>query len=153
MPKSFFLLFFIDLDFVPGKGASAFQLSNPSVLDTVALLASLEVFNEYGMSALRAKSEKLTSFLESLLNETFSQSSPFTIITPSDPSQRGAQLSLLFKPGLMDKIHAYLDANAVTTDERKPDVIRVAPTPLYNTHSDVVKFVETLKMAVDEASG
>ncbi|KAK7206777.1 kynureninase 1 (L-kynurenine hydrolase 1)(Biosynthesis of nicotinic acid protein 5-1) [Myxozyma melibiosi] len=144
--------FLMDNNFVPGKGASAFQLSNPSVLDTVALLASLEVFDQYGIAALRQKSENLTGFLETMLKATFPVDPPFTIITPSDPAQRGAQLSLLFKPGLMDKVHAHLDASAITTDERKPDVIRVAPTPLYNSYSDVVKFVEGLKTALEAAS-
>ncbi|KAK9459210.1 pyridoxal phosphate-dependent transferase [Lipomyces oligophaga] len=141
--------FQMDNQFVPSYGASAFQLSNPSVLDMVALLGSLEIFSEYTMPVLRAKSESLTRYLEAMLQYKFPDS-PFSILTPSDIRQRGAQLSLLFRPGLMKDVHAILESNGVITDERKPDVIRVAPTPLYNSYEDVWNFVELLRKAVDE---
>ncbi|KAK9478361.1 pyridoxal phosphate-dependent transferase [Lipomyces japonicus] len=134
--------------FVSQPGAAGFQLSNPSVLDTVSLLGSLDIFAKYGMPALRKKSVALTGYLESLLLAQFPDK-PFRIITPADPAQRGAQLSLLFKPGLMVKVHKDLEKHAITVDDRKPDVIRVAPTPLYNTFEDVWKFVSELRRSVD----
>ncbi|KAK9454648.1 pyridoxal phosphate-dependent transferase [Dipodascopsis uninucleata] len=129
-------------------GAAGFQLSNPSVLDTVSLLGSLEEFSKYSMSILRKKSVKLTGYLESLLISLFPDK-PFTILTPSESDQRGCQLSLLFKPGIMDSVFKYLSDNGVTVDERRPDVIRVAPTPLYNSYSDVWHFTQILRAAVD----
>ncbi|KAJ8103874.1 pyridoxal phosphate-dependent transferase [Lipomyces tetrasporus] len=129
-------------------GAAGFQLSNPSVLDTIALLGSLTVFRKYTMKALRAKSVALTGYLETLLLSRFPDK-PFLIITPSDPEQRGAQLSLAFADGMMDEVNQVLQENGVTCDERKPDVIRVAPTPLYNSFEDVWVFVDQLRKAVD----
>ncbi|KAK9451851.1 pyridoxal phosphate-dependent transferase [Limtongia smithiae] len=140
--------FLMNNKFAPSKGASAFQLSNPSVLDTVSLLGSLEVFDKYPVSILRAKSLALTGYLESLLLARFPDK-PFAIITPSDPDQRGAQLSLLFKTGLMEKVNHYLTNNGITCDERRPDVIRVAPAPLYNTFEEVWVFVDQLRTAID----
>ncbi|KAK9322426.1 pyridoxal phosphate-dependent transferase [Lipomyces orientalis] len=130
------------------SGAAGFQLSNPSVLDTIALLGSLSVFRKYTMKALRAKSVALTGYLETLLLSRFPDK-PFLIITPSEPDQRGAQLSLAFADGMMDEVNQVLQENGVTCDERKPDVIRVAPTPLYNSFEDVWVFVSQLRKAVD----
>ncbi|KAK9469723.1 pyridoxal phosphate-dependent transferase [Lipomyces arxii] len=143
--------FAMDNMFDRQPGAAGFQLSNPSVLDCVALSASLSVFEQFGMPALRAKSLELTYFLERALLEFF-PNQPFRVITPTNPDHRGAQLSLLFKPGLMDKVHEILQQNAVTVDERRPDVIRVAPAPLYNTFEDVYDFVRELSSAIDKAS-
>jgi kynureninase len=138
--------------FVPAPGAKGFQLSNPCILSITALRASLEVFSMTSMKELRNRSMKLTGYLEHLLIKTFPDGRVFTIITPGDMNQRGAQLSLLFKPGLMMKVFNKLAAKGVVVDERKPDVIRVAPTPLYNTYVDCWTFVDTLKRAVEEAS-
>ncbi|KAK9240193.1 pyridoxal phosphate-dependent transferase [Lipomyces kononenkoae] len=129
-------------------GAAGFQLSNPSVLDTMALLGSLTVFGNYTMTALRAKSVALTGYLETILLSRFPDR-PFSIITPSDPDQRGAQLSLAFDGDMMEEVNQVLQDNGVTCDERKPDVIRIAPTPLYNSFEDVWEFVEELRKAVD----
>jgi kynureninase len=98
---------------------------------------------------LRQKSIKLTNYLESLLFALLSRStipthqSPlFTIITPSDSKDRGAQLSLKLRPGLLENVLRQLEERGVVIDERKPDVVRVAPAPLYNTFQDVFDFVE-----------
>lgn len=95
---------------------------------------------------------KLTAYLQYLLlKDTSSDDAkrPFRIITPLDPSRRGAQLSVLLKPGLLEQVSDALQAAGIVADQRKPDVIRVAPVPLYNTFYDVWKFVQVLRKAVD----
>lgn len=125
-----------DFDCLPG--AEGWQLSNPPILQMAALRASLEIFDEATMSALRAKSLKLTSYLESLLNDI----GGIQIITPTDPAQRGCQLSIR----VGDKtLHERLTKRGVFVDWREPDVIRVAPVPLYNSFSDVHRFADILK--------
>jgi kynureninase len=118
-------------------------------------MASLEIFSEATISALRKKSIKLTGYLEQLLLtdllDATLEEKPFVIITPSDPSERGAQLSLRLQPGLMDVVLSALQANSVIVDERKPDVIRVAPAPLYNTFTDVWEFCQIFLKACREA--
>lgn len=134
--------------FVPMPGAASFQLSNPSVFDITSLNASLEVFKKAGgMGPLREKSLKLTAYLESLLLSSPFFNQGFELITPRDPEQRGAQLSVKLKPGLLDVVMKSLEERSVIVDERRPDVIRVAPTPLYNTFKDVYEF----RCALDEA--
>ena len=144
--------------FVPVPGAPGFQLSNPSVLDITSLNASLEVFKMAGgIGPLRQKSLKLTAYLESLLvNSTFYENT-FEIITPRDPEQRGCQLSLKLGEGLLDVVMKELEERGVVVDERRPDVIRVAPAPLYNSFVDVFEFVrafsEALKVAQEVKAG
>ncbi|AEO57858.1 hypothetical protein MYCTH_2304561 [Thermothelomyces thermophilus ATCC 42464] len=140
--------------FHPVRGAAGFQLSNPSILDITSLSASLEIFREAGgVAPLRAKSVRLTGFLEQLLQTGIGEEERalFRIITPSDPEQRGAQLSLMLKPGLLEAVMRELERRAVIVDERKPDVIRVAPAPLYNTFEDCVGFVEAFAEALSIA--
>ena len=140
--------------FHPVPGAAGFQLSNPSALDITSLSASLEVFElAGGMPVLREKSKKLTAFLESAL-EALPEATKalFKIITPRDPEQRGAQLSLLLVDGLLETVMEELTERGVIVDERKPDVIRVAPAPLYNTFEDCVSFVEAFEAALRSAS-
>ncbi|KAL2134042.1 hypothetical protein VTI74DRAFT_1153 [Chaetomium olivicolor] len=137
--------------FHPVKGAAGFQLSNPSILDITSLSASLEVFQMAGgVGRLREKSVRLTAFLQDLLLNAVGDEERglFRIITPSDPAQRGAQLSLMLQEGLLETVMRELERRAVIVDERKPDVIRVAPTPLYNTFEDCVKFVEAFGEAL-----
>ncbi|KAF7586011.1 Kynureninase (L-kynurenine hydrolase) [Aspergillus hancockii] len=132
--------------FVPQVGAAGFQLSNPSVLDMNAVVASLELFNRTSMAEIRQKSLSLTGYLEHLLLkyplDTVPEDKPFIIITPSNPAERGAQLSIRLEPGLLDNVLEVLEENGVVIDERKPDVIRVAPAPLYNTYADVWQFCQ-----------
>jgi kynureninase len=126
-------------DFHPIPGAEGWQLGNPPVLAMAALRASLEIFDEVGIAALRRKSMALTAYLEFLLEQH--RSCSFSIITPRDPVQRGAQLSLR----LHDKGRAVCDAlkgRGVICDWREPDILRVAPVPLYNSFSDAYNFVE-----------
>ncbi|KAF3491103.1 kynureninase [Arthroderma uncinatum] len=146
--------FLMDNKFVPRPGAAGFQVSNPSAIDMTAVAASLKLFNKATMPALRRKSIQLTAYLEYLLNSEFpaGPEKPFSIITSSDPNARGAQISVRLKPGMLDDVLAYLEKNGVILDERKPDVLRVAPTPMYNTFDDVWVFVRELKEACKQAT-
>ena len=131
--------------FIPMEGAAGWQLSNAQVLGMSAHKAAIDIFDEVGIDELRRKSEKLTGFLETILIEAIERKEiDVKIITPSDPLQRGCQLSLLTtKNG--KELHKKLTENGVIADWREPDVIRIAPVPLYNTFEDVYKFVELLK--------
>lgn len=128
------------------SGASGFQLSNPSVADTTAVRASLDIYKQTTMSELRERSLALTEYLESLLDKC-SAIEAFTVITPRNPAHRGAQLSIKLREGLLESVLAHLEENGVVVDERKPDVIRVAPAPLYNTFHDVWRFVSIFEQA------
>ena len=152
-------------------GAQGFQQSNPSVLATVSLLGSLQVFHEAGgMQPLRERSLRLTGYLEHLLRRSSFWIAPdvagqieqereasdvfgFTIITPADPTQRGSQLSLVFFPTngkTMPKVMDGLGQHGVVGDSRKPDVIRLAPCALYSTFDDVERAVEVLEEVLGE---
>jgi kynureninase len=128
-------------DFDPLPGAEGWQLSNPPILPLAALRASMDIFSAVGMSQLHTKSQALTGYLETLLR----QQAPglVRLITPSDPAQRGAQLSLCV-PHYGRELHARLVQANVMCDWREPDVIRVAPVPLYNSFMDVYRFAEIL---------
>ncbi|KIX02402.1 kynureninase [Rhinocladiella mackenziei CBS 650.93] len=140
-------------NFVPRPGAAGYQLSNPSALDLSAVVASLQVFNETTMKELREKSLELTNYLEQLL-DAMALKAPgvLDIITPRDPKERGAQLSIRLAPGLLDGVLEHLEREGVIVDERKPDVIRVAPAPLYNSFMDVFEFSQVLEAALNKAS-
>ena len=144
--------FLMDNKFVPTPGAQGFQLSNPSIVDLTCLSASLSVFNKTSMFALRSKSLLLTAYAEHLLlniiNESTEVQPPLRIITPTDPTQRGAQLSVIVRSDLMDHVCGQLETSRIVCDKRKPDVIRVAPAPLYNTFAEVWHFMEVLSVAV-----
>lgn len=131
--------------FVPLPGAEGWQLSNPSIFAAVPLLASLELFTRIGMPALRAKSIRLTSYLELLLRASVNDA--VSILTPSAVDARGCQLSLRLKraPDEARRIHDRLTQAGYVCDWREPDVIRVAPTPSYNTFVDVWEFVHALR--------
>ncbi|TDQ27896.1 kynureninase [Tenacibaculum caenipelagi] len=124
------------------QGAEGWQLSNPPILSMAAIRASLDMFEEVGMEALRAKSEKLTGYFEYLINQI--DTDRIKIITPSNPKERGCQLSIQVKNA--DKsLHKKLTENNIITDWREPDVIRCAPVPMYNSFEDVYRMVEILK--------
>ena len=131
--------FLMKPDFHPIPGAEGWQLSNPSILSAAALRSSLDIFDEAQMERLRAKSALLTGYLEFLLDQD--RSKRFSIITPRDSAQRGAQLSLRVN----ENGRAICDALAkegIICDWREPDILRVAPVPLYNTFLDVYTFAE-----------
>lgn len=133
--------------FIPMPGVDGWQLSNFPVLSGAALLASLEVIEKVGMKALRTKSLLLTGYLEFLLLQIPNHQDWFTIITPTDPQQRGCQLSLLMhKKGKV--IFDRLASDGVIADWREPDVIRVAPVPLYNNFQDVFDLAKLFKNAL-----
>ncbi|KFY93008.1 hypothetical protein V498_04625 [Pseudogymnoascus sp. VKM F-4517 (FW-2822)] len=140
-------------DFSPIPGAGGFQVSNPSTSDLTTVCASLEVFNLTTISALRAKSLKLTAYLEELLLALQKKSGGFKIITPSNPEERGAQLSVQLDEGLLGVVMRELEAGGVIVDERMPDVIRVAPAPIYNNAMDVWKFLGVFDRALGVARG
>ncbi len=124
------------------SGAEGWQLSNPPILSMAAIRASLDMFAEVGMEALREKSEILTGYFEYLINEIGSED--IKIITPSNPKERGCQLSIQVKNA--DKsLHQKLTEKHIITDWREPDVIRCAPTPMYNSFEDVYRMVSILK--------
>ena len=134
--------FLMGPEFAPLAGAEGWQISNPPILQMAALRASLELFDEAGMSALRARSVKLTGYLEHLL-DTFDDDR-ISVITPRDPEQRGCQLSIRVKNAYRSLFES-ITASGVVADWREPDVIRVAPVPLYNSFGDVDRFVEVLR--------
>jgi kynureninase len=129
-------------EFTPIKGAEGWQLSNPPIFQLAALRASLDVFEEAGMQNLTEKSRKLTDYLEFLLSEIHDER--ISVITPANPQERGCQLSIRVKDA--DKnLFQQLTRRGVIADWREPDVIRVAPVPLYNKFTDVFRFAEILK--------
>ncbi|MGH9443513.1 MAG: kynureninase [Thermoanaerobaculia bacterium] len=135
--------------FRPIPGAEGWQLSNPPILSLAAIRASLEVFQEAGgIEPLREKSIRLTGYLEWLLRREIGDA--VEILTPADPERRGCQLSIRVKAGPVPgrTVFERLEASGVTGDWREPDVIRVAPVPLYNRFEEVYRFVEALKAAL-----
>lgn len=131
--------------FTPAKGAELWQLSNPPILSLAPVLASLEVFGRAGIGALREKSVRLTGYLEFLLRRHFE--GRIASITPAEA--RGCQLSLVVTDAALDAraLFSRLEQLNVFTDWREPNVIRVAPAPLYNNFEDVFEFVERLRQA------
>jgi kynureninase len=131
-------------EFKPAPGADGWQLSNPPILGLAPLRASLEQFDRVGMPALRARSERLTAYLESLIREQLADT--LQIATPRQPERRGAQLSLRVAGGHVRgrALFEYLAGEGVLGDWREPDVIRISPAPLYNTYADVLRFARAV---------
>merc|ERR1712039_829296 len=118
-------------------------------------LASLEVFGRTSMAELRGRSMLLTGYLELLLRQGPLRVSPgeLSIITPSDPRARGCQLSLKFQTSsCCTATFEGLECRGIVVDHRKPNVIRVAPAPLYNTFSDVLNFTQTLAAVLQDSA-
>ncbi|CAK7273216.1 putative secondary metabolism biosynthetic enzyme [Sporothrix epigloea] len=143
--------------FQPTPGAQGFQLSNPSAIDLASLSGALAVYDKTDMHTLRNKSLALTAYAETLLDGILrdarskggAAAPPFRIITPADPAERGAQLSILLRDGdLLAAVAAAMNDADIIMDQRKPNVIRFAPVPLYNTFSDVHKVVSVLRRAL-----
>ena len=128
--------FFMRKGFVPMRGAAGWQLSNAQIFSFAAHKASLDLFDEVGMPALREKSLLLTGYLEFLLQELNRAQPRYRVITPTDPAARGCQLSILTGSDGKE-LFDHLSANGAVCDWREPNVIRVAPVPLYNSFEDV----------------
>jgi kynureninase len=133
-------------DFVPHPGADGWQLSNPPILAMAPVRASLALFDQAGMPELRAKSELLTGYLVYLLDRQARKR--FEIITPRDPRQRGCQLSLLDRGNARELLRS-LENAGVVCDFREPNVIRVAPVPLYNTFHEVWTFANIVARTLE----
>lgn len=133
-----------EFDVLPG--AEGWQLSNPPILSMAAIRASLDIYEEAGFENILAKQKKLTGYLEFLLHHL--KNNRISIITPSNPEERGCQLSLAVK-NADRSLHDKLTKSGVISDWREPDVIRVAPAPLYNSFEDVFLMVERLKQCLE----
>lgn len=128
-------------------GAEGWQLSNPPILSMAAIKASLDLIDAIGFQNMVEKSKKLTSYFEFLLKQLGDD--VIKIITPSNPDERGCQLSIQVKNA--DKtLHDRLTKTGVISDWREPNVIRCAPVPLYNSYLDVFTLVEKLKTILNE---
>jgi len=132
-------------EFDPIQTAEGWQISNAPVMGMAPLLAAMEIFDEAGMTAIRLKSEKLTGFLEHLIAVNLPAVS---IITPTNPIERGCQLSLVVPGG--ENTFEKISKKGVVCDWRKPDVIRVAPHPLFNRYTEVYDFVNLLEQSLSE---
>jgi kynureninase len=130
-------------DFEPEAGADGWQVSTPNMLGLAAVEAGLSITHEVGVESLRSKSLLLTAFLEYLLLQP-SLSDKLEILTPKDPQQRGAQLSVYFKNQAVS-LQEQLKEAGIITDYRSPGVIRISPVPLYNSFEDVFRLYEQLK--------
>lgn len=140
--------FKMDKGFVPMPTAEAWQMSNAPVLSMAAHKAALDIFNDAGMDALVAKTEKLTGYLEFIIDEiSRTQEQKLEIITPRDKKQRSCQLSVVAH-GRGKELFNKLMQEGVISDWREPNVIRCAPVPLYNSFEDVYRFGEILKASL-----
>ena len=136
--------------FDPVHGADGWQISNLPVLSLAPYLASVEMFDEIGMEALIEKRNLITSYLEFILQEIDKEvDSTFEIITPSNPAERASQLSVLLH-GEGRSLFDYLMENGVITDWREPNVIRLAPVPLYTSFADMYEFGQILKRGIQK---
>ncbi len=138
-------------EFVPQPGADGWQLSNPPILAMAPLRSSLSLFEDAGIDALRAKSERMTGYLDRLLRRL--PEGLVEVITPSDPAARGCQLSMRILRGSTREISGALEREGVVCDVREPDVLRAAPTPLYNTFQEVWRFAELLGRVLSGGAG
>lgn len=141
--------FLMEPNFKPIHSAESWQLSNAPVLGMAAHLASLAIFNEVGMKAISKKREDLTAYLEFVIGEisASSEHTSFEVITPKNPNERGSQLSILAH-GQGKPLFDAITKEGVIADWREPNVIRIAPVPLYNSYEDCYRFGEILKNAI-----
>ncbi len=128
-------------ELTPTPTADAWQLSNPPIMAMAPVLTSLGIFDGSGMEALRERSCRLTAYLETRLDN---RCATVTILTPRDPRARGAQLSVRLPDDAATRAAAMRREHGVVVDVRRPNVIRIAPTPLYNTYEDCWRAVEAL---------
>jgi len=140
--------FKMEKGFIPMQGAQGWQLSNAQILPMAVHRASLELFDEAGMDNLRVKSEKLTGYLEYLIKDVHVGKDVLEMITPTDPMARGCQISILVKKDARELFNKLMEAGIIV-DYREPNVIRVAPTPLYNSFEEVYRFSEILHQCLE----
>jgi kynureninase len=141
--------FNMEKGFQPMQGADGWQLSCSNVLALAVHQASLDIFQEAGMHAIREKSMQLTGYLEYLIQEISGDSGVLEIITPKNPAERGCQLSLLIHKGgkaVFDEWYG----QGVVGDWRNPNVIRLAPAPLYTSFQDVYRFARVLEQSLQK---
>ena len=145
--------------FIPMQGVDGWQLSNTNILATAAVNASLEIFAEAGMDELRRKSIRLTGYAEFMLKQLLKEFDSIAIITPTNPEERGCQLSIQIKEH-GKAVFDYLNDHGVIADWREPNqeneqagVIRIAPVPLYNRYIDIFKFVSLFRKALSKHHG
>lgn len=143
--------FLMEPQFRAADGASAWQISNPPILSATPLIASLAIFAEAGLSRLRAKSVALTDFMDALVRRLEPQ---VHILTPRASSERGCQLSIRIagEPRRGRAVFEALLERGVVCDWRTPDIIRVAPVPLYNRFEDVAQFAQTLSEILGQSA-
>ena len=143
--------FLMEPQFRAAAGAAAWQISNPPILSAAPLIASLAIFLEAGLERLRNKSVALTGYLEELLRPL---APAVQILTPRDPARRGCQLSLRLAAGEHrgKQVFDALAAHGVVCDWRSPDIIRVAPVPLYNRFEDAWRFARALRDTLQASS-
>ncbi len=140
--------FLMEPQFDPVKGAEGWQISNLPILSLAPYLASVDMFGKVGMDALIRKREKITAYLEFVLKEISKEiRGNFEIITPENPAERASQISV-FLHGEGKELFNYLMKNGVITDWREPNVIRLAPVPLYCSYQDVYQFGQVLKQGI-----
>jgi kynureninase len=141
--------FKMEQKFDPIQGADGWQISNLPILSLAPYLASVELFAEIGMENLIAKRNTITAYLEFILREIDREvKGNFEIITPSNPSERGCQLSV-FLHGEGRSLFDYLMKNGVIIDWREPNVIRLAPVPMYTSFEDIYRFGQILKNGIE----
>lgn len=141
--------FLMEEDYDPILSANGWQVSNPSILSLAPYLASVDMFREVGMDALIEKRNKITSYLEYVLAEIAKEeNASYEVITPSSLEERGSQLSVLLH-GKGRSLFTYLIQEGVIIDWREPNVMRLAPVPLYTSYEDIYNFGQILRKASD----
>ncbi|WP_242921364.1 kynureninase [Pontibacter liquoris] len=133
--------------FIPMPGAEGWQVSNAQILPMAVHRASLELFDEAGMENLRDKSQKLTGYLQFLIDDVHVGKDVLEVITPRDAEARGCQISMLVKQNARELFNKLMEAGIIV-DFREPSVIRVAPTPFYNSFEEVYRFSEVLHVCL-----
>jgi len=140
--------FDMSLDFKPSRSASGWQISSPGILGTSPVEGSLELLNRAGISNIREKSKKLTAYLVYLIQELLAENYGFRILTPEDPEKRSGHISITHDQEAY-RINEALKSKGVVPDFRPPGIIRIAPSPMYNTFHEVWQVVQYLKKIMD----
>ncbi|HEX2774366.1 MAG TPA: kynureninase, partial [Micromonosporaceae bacterium] len=136
----------------PPRTADAWQISNPPIFSMSPVRTSLEIFDKVGMPALRARSERLTGYLERLLDE-LTPTRPISVVTPREPHRRGCQLSLRIAVGRAAELSRRLRHEyGVIADAREPDIVRLAPVPLYSSYHDCWRAADALAATLGEVT-